>query len=533
MKRPESVTVVLPIFGVREGVATVMRDLAVAAYALHARDMKLDALLLDDGSSDVAKGAAKTAAEFGLEVTVLPGVATAGQAYLEGYRHVLDRGEADLVVTLDATGQHDATQLPQLIDQLLARDLHAIIGSRWARQSGTPGLTLGRGVLARVANFAYRRVTGVRRLTDVTTTFRVVRVDMLRKINLDALPSDVHGIQMALVTEMVARGYRVGEGPIIYRAPAAALARTSGQDIVSFARQVLRLRRFASGVRRQRLSPPGRQFSTDTFEAAEDLERLGTADRFFDWTLEAFEPYLNGTVLEVGAGLGTITRKLVEARPDMSVVALEPAGNVFSDLASYAAVAPRVMAHQQTTEEFLASSDPQPFDAVLYLNVLEHIEDERLELRLAAQALRPGGALLVFGPALEWLYSELDFNAGHYRRYSVKGLERVVREAGFEVEYLCYFDVLGVLPYFLVYRLLRRPGISGSTMWAYDRLLVPTSRLIQRILRRPGLGKNVILVARKPLASPAIPAQAIPAQAVAEQVSADQASADRAASARA
>jgi 2-polyprenyl-3-methyl-5-hydroxy-6-metoxy-1,4-benzoquinol methylase len=269
------------------------------------------------------------------------------------------------------------------------------------------------------------------------------------------------------------------------------------RDVRSFARQVFSLRSYGKLIRRDRLSPRGRQFSHHTFDAAEDLERLGTADRFFAWALESFEPHLTGTVLEVGAGLGTITRKLVEARPDLSIVALEPAGNVFPDLAAYAAVSYRVSAYQSTTAEYVARTQAALFDTVLYLNVLEHIEDETAELRLAYQALRPGGVLLVFGPALEWLYSELDYNAGHYRRYNIKALRQTVQAAGFEVISLRYFDVLGVLPYLLVYRLMRRPAISGSTMWGYDRVLVPVSRLIQRLLRNPPLGKNVILVARK------------------------------------
>ena len=178
-------------------------------------------------------------------------------------------------------------------------------------------------------------------------------------------------------------------------------------------------------------------------------------------------------------------------------MALEPAGNVFADLASFAAVTPRVAAHQQTLREYQAAVD-EPFDAAVYLNVLEHVEDDAGELRRVAATLRPGGALLVFGPALEWLYSELDYKAGHYRRYSVARLRRLVRAAGFEIVSLRYFDVLGVLPYFVAYRLLRRPAISGSTMWGYDRLLVPVSRRLQQTVPRPPLGKNVVLVARKP-----------------------------------
>ena len=89
-------------------------------------------------------------------------------------------GRPDLVVTLDATGQHDATQIPHLIDQLLADDLDVIIGSRWAKGSGTPGLTLRRWTLGRAANLAFRWVTGIRGVTDVTTTFRIARIEVVQ-----------------------------------------------------------------------------------------------------------------------------------------------------------------------------------------------------------------------------------------------------------------------------------------------------------------------------------------------------------------
>ena len=103
----------------------------------------------------------------------------------------------------------------------------------------------------------------------------------------------------------------------------------------------------------------------------------------------------------------------------------------------------------------------------MYLNVLEHIADDSIELARAAAALRPGGALLVFGPAHEWLYCDLDYKAGHYRRYSLQRLGAVVTAAGFEVVSLRYFDVVGVLPYWVFYGLLRHNDIPTATMWVY------------------------------------------------------------------
>jgi SAM-dependent methyltransferase len=496
MERPESATVVLPAYGVADAIATVVRDLAVAAYALRPRGRHLDVLLLH-GDDDVAAAAVKTAAELDLTLTTVPGPASGpGAAYLVGFQRVVGEGRADLVITLDANGRHDATQIPHLIDQLMADDLDVIIGSRWTRGSGTPGLSLGRWVLGRLANLAFRRLTGTRVIADATTSFRVARLPVVRDFDFGGIPLTSHSVQTAFVAMAVARGYRVGEAAIIYRPAVGGGGGLRGGDVAAFARQLVALREQVDRTRQRRLSTAGRAFTDDHFGAAQDLERLGTARHFFDWVLDVFDPYLRGRVLEVGAGLGTITRMLVDRYPELSVVALEPAGNVFPDLESYAALTPRVAACRQTLAEY----EPDPgngFDAVVYLNVLEHIADDAQELRLAAEALRPGGALLVFGPALEWLYSELDYHAGHYRRYSLRRLRSLATAAGFDVVSARYFDVLGVVPYLVVYRLSRHDDISGSTLWGYDRVVVPLSRLIQRVLRNPPLGKNVIMIAVK------------------------------------
>jgi 2-polyprenyl-3-methyl-5-hydroxy-6-metoxy-1,4-benzoquinol methylase len=498
MRQPKSATVVLPAYGVADAVATVVRDLAVAAHALRPRGLHLDVLLLHDGEEAAAAAAASsTAAELDLSLTPVPGPPTGpGEAYLIGFRRVIAEDRADLVITLDANGRHDATQIPHLIDQLVADDLDVVIGSRWTRGSGTPGLSLGRWVLGRLANLAFRRLTGTRTIEDATTSFRVARIPVVRDFDFGGIPLTSHSVQTAFVAMAVARGYRVGEGAIIYRPPVGGGEGLRGADVASFARQLLALRGQVDRTRQRRLSSAGRRFSDEHFGAAQDLERLGTAKHFFDWVLDELDPYLHGRLLEVGAGLGTITRKLVDRYPDLSIVAVEPAENLFADLESYAALTPQVTARRQTLAEY-EPDRAGGFDAVLYLNVLEHIADDAQELRLAARVLRPGGALLVFGPALEWLYSELDYRAGHYRRYSLRRLRALASAAGLQVVSARYFDVLGVLPYLVVYRLSRHADIAGSTLWGYDRLVVPLSRLIQRAVPHPPLGKNVLLVAIK------------------------------------
>ncbi|MDP9022194.1 MAG: methyltransferase domain-containing protein [Actinomycetota bacterium] len=498
MQAPRTATVVLPAYGVAPALPSIVRDLAVAAHGMRTRGITLDVLVLHDGRDDAAERVEKAAAELGLALRTAAGPDEPGAAYLEGFRQVLaeDAGP-DLIITLDANGRHDATVIPRLVDRMLADGLHVVIGSRWARGSGTPGLSVPRWIMGRLANLTFRLLTGTRGVSDATTSFRVARREVFHHFDLADIPVNSHSVQTAFVAVAVANGFRIGEGPIIY---GPALAGGDGlqlDDISGFARHLSALRRHVDRARQRRLSPVGRVFDDDAFGAADDLERLGTAKYFFDWVLDEFRPYLHGRLLEVGAGLGTITRKLIDRDPELTIVALEPASNVFEDLASVTALTPRVEAHRCTLAEY-ARDRSDRFDAVVYLNVLEHIDDDAGELRRAAEVLRPGGAVLVFGPALEWLYSDLDYKAGHYRRYTVADLRRLAEDAGLDVIKVTYFDVLGVAPYLLVYRLLRHTDISSSSMWGYDRVVVPLSRFLQRLLRRPPLGKNVILIARRP-----------------------------------
>ena len=500
MRRPRTATVILPAYATSDPVPDVVRDLAVAAYALESRGIALSVLVAAGHPQAAAVAAVRQAKDLGLTLRLLPDPpATEGAAYLAAFRHVVGVARSDLVVTLDANGRHDPAEIPRLVDELMARDLDVVIGSRWARGSGTPGLTSARWLLGRLANLAFRVLTGTRGVADATTSFRVARIETISAFQApEDPPLNSQAVQTAFVAMARAAGFKVGEAPIIYGPARRPGGELHGRDIAAFAAHLRRLRNRVERTRQLRLAPSGRVFDDRHFGAADDLERLGTAQHFFDWVLDEFDPYLRGRLLEVGAGVGTITRKLADRYPDASIVALEPAANLYADLASAATFTPGVQAYQQTLWDHAGEVD-QPFDAVLYLNVLEHIADDADELRLAAAVLRPGGTLLVFGPALEWLYSELDHKAGHYRRYTVAQARRLAVDAGLEVVSARYLDLLGVLPYLVVYRLLRHTEITGSTMWGYDRLVVPLSRALQRAMDdQPPLGKNIVLVARKP-----------------------------------
>src|SRR5262249_35671762 len=159
----------LPAYGVAETIESVVRDLAVAAYALRIRDMHLEVLLINGDGPVAAATVEAVATKLGLPLRVVEGPSGgAGAAFQQGFHSVVQEGRADLIATLDATGRHDATDIPRLVDLLVDRGLHVVIGSRWARGSGTPGLSVGRWVLGRLANLAFRILTGTYGIADAT-----------------------------------------------------------------------------------------------------------------------------------------------------------------------------------------------------------------------------------------------------------------------------------------------------------------------------------------------------------------------------
>ena len=222
-----------------------------------------------------------------------------------------------------------------------------------------------------------------------------------------------------------------------------------------------------------------------------ELEAMSSADNYRRWIVATFAPYLGKRVAEVGAGIGSVSRLLLE-EPIEHLAAFEPSANMFPHLAAAVGGDARARAVQGF---FDGAQAGHGYDSVLYVNVLEHVEHEREELAAAHASLRPGGHLLVFVPALAWLYSDFDREVGHFRRYSKDALERVVEHAGFEVVDSRWFDVAGIVPWYVHFTLLGRSmGRGGVSL--YDRVVVPPMRAIER-LAPPPVGKNVALVARR------------------------------------
>jgi SAM-dependent methyltransferase len=231
-----------------------------------------------------------------------------------------------------------------------------------------------------------------------------------------------------------------------------------------------------------------------SFYDGRDLEAMSNAVRYHRWVVGELAPYLDGDVAEIGAGTGNVSALLLESGI-RHLTAVEPSPEMYPILRRRMEGDGRAtVLHGRLGAPGLEF--PARFDSIVYFNVLEHVDDDAGELRRAFDALRPGGHLCVFVPALQWLYGQLDAEVGHRRRYGRGGLRRVVESAGFEVVRLRFLDAPGVLPWLLFIRLMRR-SLNPGGVAAYDRWVVPIARAVERVVPPP-IGKNLLCIARKP-----------------------------------
>ncbi len=230
------------------------------------------------------------------------------------------------------------------------------------------------------------------------------------------------------------------------------------------------------------------------------LEVAAELPRYHDWLMRSFRPHLRGRVIEVGAGIGTVAADYVGSV--QSALLVEPANNLHERLAARFAANANVKTACATLEEVCAGkvvgvrAEAGTFDTAIMVNVLEHIEDDGGVLRQLEALLQPAGKLLIFVPAVPFLFGALDRRVGHVRRYTRSTLLDVVRRSGFEVEELRYFDLLGMVPWFITGRVLRQATVGTGSAQFYDQFIVPLCQAVDVITQRP-LGKNLICVARK------------------------------------
>lgn len=202
------------------------------------------------------------------------------------------------------------------------------------------------------------------------------------------------------------------------------------------------------------------------------------------------------TLLDIGCGTGAMSRKLQEFGPVVSAD-FSPHALSFSRR--------RGLSHLCAADAMRLPFRDRSFDAVVALDLLEHLPDDRAALREFHRVLRPGGRLVASVPAYQSLWSGHDVALMHHRRYVARQLAARCKDAGFTIERLTYVMTL----LFPAMWLARRVGAFRHTSpraglpplpGPINRGLISMLQVENCIVRRIGLpfGGTVFCAARRP-----------------------------------
>jgi glycosyltransferase involved in cell wall biosynthesis len=463
----------MPVYNERHLVAeSIRRVLAVRSEHIDA----LDLIVVDDGSTDgTGEIVRELAALHPDRITVVECQQNRGKG--AAVRTGIRKARGSVTVIHDADLEYNPQDFAKLMVPFVSEGADAVYGSRFATGGYRRVLYYRHTLGNRLITFLCNLLTDLN-LSDVETCYKAVRTSLLQSI---PIRSDDFRIEVELTFKLAKRGARIFEVPISY----AGRSYEEGKKI-GFSDALLALGAMFHWKLVDDLYDPD-QYGSNILVA------LSEVPRFNRWMGDVLRPHVGDRVLEIGAGIGNITRTLVprdhytasdvnphyldylrnasESRPYMEVRAVDLADpDVFSPLAG-------------------------SYDTVICLNVLEHIPDEGQAVRNLRTALEPGGVAIVLVPQGPRLFGTLDEALGHQRRYTRESLHEAFEKEGFQIERTFDFNRTSVPGWWLNGKLLRRRHFSRFQLKVLDWLIWLVRR-IDRFL--PWHGASLIVLARRP-----------------------------------
>lgn len=224
-----------------------------------------------------------------------------------------------------------------------------------------------------------------------------------------------------------------------------------------------------------------------------ELELFSAAHNWKTYWSGRIAPFIKGDTLEVGAGIGANTPYLDRSGTGRWIC-LEPDAELIAQL-SMKLDGANARRRYEIVCGTLANMAAHQFDTVIYIDVLEHIENDREELLAAAKLLRPGGRIIVLSPAHQKLFTPFDAAIGHFRRYNRRMLQ-AISPAGTRLEQLWYLDSAGLLLSSANLLMLRQSMPTRTQLAFWDRCVIPVSRALDPCLFGT-VGKSIVGIWRR------------------------------------
>jgi SAM-dependent methyltransferase len=217
------------------------------------------------------------------------------------------------------------------------------------------------------------------------------------------------------------------------------------------------------------------------YSGHENLEIVAENNRFNNWMYGEILPGLKGDILEVGSGIGTFSEKIIRDFPlshitltDISLAYVKRLEKRFSkgnnnndDNDNNISICKLDLNCKEDYDKI----GYERFDSIIAINVLEHVENDIYALQQLHKLLKNGGMLIILVPCHKFLYNIIDKKIGHFRRYSKNDLEFKITKTRFNVERMFYFNMLGIIGWYVNGNLAKSPKINRNASQLFDRIV--------------------------------------------------------------
>lgn len=223
-----------------------------------------------------------------------------------------------------------------------------------------------------------------------------------------------------------------------------------------------------------------------------ELELFSQAINWKKYIKHLLSEYIKGDVLEVGAGIGSNTRLFCSCQYS-NWLCLEPDKKLFQIL-EYFISSLNMTNYCAWNGSISLLNKNQFFNSIVYIDVLEHINNDKEELIQASQHLKPNGKLIILSPAHQWLFTSFDAAIGHYRRYNKQTLQAII-PPNIEVIKIAYLDCVGLLASIgnkLIFK-QSQPTLKQIKIW--DKFMVTISRKLDPLFGYR-FGKSILLIGK-------------------------------------
>jgi len=234
-------------------------------------------------------------------------------------------------------------------------------------------------------------------------------------------------------------------------------------------------------------------FKEIDLEGEETLDTIASATRFNRWMYDTIRPHCTGRILEIGSGIGNISRFFIDSGAD---IVLSDVRDQYCNRLREKFPTNDVQLIDLVTDGFELKYKGQleSYDTIFALNVIEHIEDDDLAIVNIKKLLRPNGVCVILVPAFDFLYNSFDKDLYHFRRYDRSRLLRLM-QPHFKICSSRYFNPVGILGWYVNGNILKKKLIPSDQMALFDRL-VPIFKGVDFFTRQV-MGLSVIAVGEK------------------------------------